>query len=97
MRNPSTCSSPRSRASSSGATGLPGQGDPRALEPRDALVGGEAGEGRPWRERRRCADGSGSSGTEVWRVEAGNGKVRGFYELARTVDAEDWVLQAVLD
>lgn len=34
---------------------------------------------------------------EVWRVEAGNGRHRGVYELARTVDAEDWVLQAVLD
>ncbi|AQP44071.1 DUF6504 family protein [Tessaracoccus flavus] len=34
---------------------------------------------------------------EVWRVEAGNGAHRGVYELARTVDAEDWVLQAVLD
>ena len=34
---------------------------------------------------------------EVWRVEAGNGRQRGVYELARTVDAEDWVLQAVLD
>lgn len=34
---------------------------------------------------------------EVWRVEAGNGQRRGVYELARTVDAEDWVLQAVLD
>lgn len=34
---------------------------------------------------------------EVWRVEAGNGRQRGVYELARTVDAEDWVLRAVLD
>lgn len=34
---------------------------------------------------------------EVWRVEAGNGSHRGVYELARTVDSEDWVLQAVLD
>ena len=34
---------------------------------------------------------------EVWRVEAGNGRHRGVYELARTVDAEDWVLQAVFD
>ena len=34
---------------------------------------------------------------EIWRVEAGNGSHRGVYELARTVDAEDWVLQAVLD
>ena len=34
---------------------------------------------------------------EVWRVEAGNGRHRGVYELARTVVAEDWVLQAVLD
>ena len=34
---------------------------------------------------------------EVWRVEAGNGGHRGVYELARTVDGEDWVLQAVLD
>lgn len=34
---------------------------------------------------------------EVWRVEAGNGSHRGVYELARTVDADDWVLQAVLD
>lgn len=34
---------------------------------------------------------------EIWRVEAGNGSGRGVYELARTVDAEDWVLQAVLD
>ncbi|SHI39111.1 hypothetical protein SAMN02745244_00252 [Tessaracoccus bendigoensis DSM 12906] len=34
---------------------------------------------------------------EVWRVEAGNGRQRGVYELARTVNAEDWVLQAVLD
>ena len=34
---------------------------------------------------------------EVWRVEAGNGSHRGVYELARTVNAEDWVLQAVLD
>ncbi len=34
---------------------------------------------------------------EVWRVEAGNGRQRGVYELAHTVDAEDWVLRAVLD
>ncbi|MCG6566164.1 DUF6504 family protein [Tessaracoccus sp. Y36] len=34
---------------------------------------------------------------EVWRVEAGNGRHRGVYELARTVGAENWVLQAVLD
>lgn len=34
---------------------------------------------------------------EVWRVEAGNGSHRGVYELARTVDADNWVLQAVLD
>ena len=34
---------------------------------------------------------------EVWRVEAGNGRHRGVYELARTVDADNWVLQAVLD
>ncbi|MDO5676530.1 MAG: DUF6504 family protein [Propionibacteriaceae bacterium] len=34
---------------------------------------------------------------EIWRVEAGNGQHRGVYELARTIDAEDWVLQAVLD
>ncbi len=34
---------------------------------------------------------------EVWRVEAGNGRHRGVYELARTIGAEDWVLQAVLD
>ncbi|AQX16701.1 hypothetical protein BCR15_08605 [Tessaracoccus lapidicaptus] len=34
---------------------------------------------------------------EVWRVEAGNGRQRGVYELARTVDAEDWVLRAVFD
>lgn len=34
---------------------------------------------------------------EVWRVEAGNGRQRGVYELARTVDADDWVLQSVLD
>ncbi|GAA3861138.1 DUF6504 family protein [Tessaracoccus defluvii] len=34
---------------------------------------------------------------EIWRVEAGNGRQRGVYELARTVDSEDWVLQAVLD
>lgn len=34
---------------------------------------------------------------EVWRVEAGNGRHRGVYELARTVDAEDWVLRAVVD
>ena len=34
---------------------------------------------------------------EVWRVEAGNGRHRGVYELARTVDSEDWVLQAVFD
>ena len=34
---------------------------------------------------------------EVWRVEAGNGRHRGVYELARTVDADNWVLQAVFD
>lgn len=35
---------------------------------------------------------------EVWRLEAGNGVLgRGVYELARTVGAEDWVLQAVMD
>lgn len=34
---------------------------------------------------------------EVWRVEAGNGRHRGVYELARSVDADDWVLEAVLD
>lgn len=44
------------------------------------------------------ADGADPLGErEVWRVEAGNGRQRGVYELARTVDAEDWVLQAVLD
>lgn len=35
---------------------------------------------------------------EVWRVEAGNGRLgRGVYELARTVGEDDWVLQAVAD
>lgn len=43
------------------------------------------------------ADGDPLAEREVWRVEAGNGRHRGVYELARTVDAEDWVLQAVLD
>lgn len=34
---------------------------------------------------------------EVFRVEAGNGVHRGVYELAHTLGAEDWILQAVLD
>lgn len=35
---------------------------------------------------------------EVWRVEAGNGRLgSGVYELARTVGREDWTLQAVVD
>ena len=49
--------------------------------------------------RGEAVDGGGDpmAEREVWRVEAGNGGHRGVYELARTVDAEDWVLQAVLD
>lgn len=34
---------------------------------------------------------------EVWRVEAGNGIVRGVYELARTAGEQDWVLQGLWD
>lgn len=44
-----------------------------------------------------AAHGDLASEREVWRVEAGNGVHRGVYELAHTVGAEDWVLQAVLD
>lgn len=44
-----------------------------------------------------ASDGELVSEREVWRVEAGNGVHRGVYELAHTVGAEDWVLQAVLD
>jgi hypothetical protein len=55
-------------------------------------------EASPWWRRAEQSESDLLREREVWRVEAGNGRLgRGVYELARTVGEEDWVLQAVSD
>lgn len=71
--------------------------EPRQFIWRDRLLLIKQIHGRWNRATAWWAEGRADGEREVWRVEAGNGTHRGVYELARTVDAEDWVLQAVLD